>query len=66
MESIKKRLDFIEKYLETKNAAVGVVLPSEKGFKLFCNGAEHIFTSEAEAIVAFHRMAGPDAVLILW
>ena len=66
MNTIKSRLFSIEKYLETKNAAVGVILPSEKGFKLFCNGTEHIFTSEAEAKTAFRRMAGPDATLILW
>ena len=66
METIKKRLDFIEKYLRKRTPGVGVILRRDEKWRLYFNGQEADFPTEAEAISAFHRMAGPSATLILW
>lgn len=64
--SLEKRIADLERRAKNRNSGVGIILPSADGAELYFDGKKRTFPTEGEAKAAFYRMAGPDAVLILW
>lgn len=66
--SLEKRIADLERRAKNRNSGVGVILPpsADGAWELYFDGKKRTFPTENEAKTTFSRMAGPNAVLIIW